>query len=231
MSTETQLRDLQNRLGYQFVDIENLLLALTHRSAGLEHNQRLEFLGDAALGLVIADLLFEAWPDAPEGHLSQLRAGLVNQETLASIARELQLGDLLVLGLGERRSGGRQRDSILSDAVEAVLGAVYRDGGFLACRHSISRIFDSRIHAGAPADAKDPKTRLQELMQGKALVLPQYRVLSIEGEEHEQVFHVECRVAMLREVTRGSGRSRKLAEQNAALIALQLINKVDQDNE
>ena len=231
MSMETQLRDLQNRLGYQFVDIKNLLLALTHRSAGLEHNQRLEFLGDAALGLVIADLLFEAWPDAPEGHLSQLRAGLVNQETLATIARELHLGDMLVLGLGERRSGGRQRDSILSDAVEAVLGAVYRDGGFLACRHSISCIFDSRIHANAPAEAKDPKTRLQELMQGRALALPQYRVLNIAGEEHEQVFHVECQVAMLSKATLGSGRSRKLAEQNAALVALQLINKVDQDHE
>lgn len=223
MSMSPPLSELQNTLAYQFEDTALLSLAVTHRSAGADHNQRLEFLGDAGLGMIMADLLYRRWPQSAEGSLSQLRASLVNQQTLAALAREISLGDYLVLGLGERKSGGRQRDSILADAMEAVIGAVFVDGGFEHCRQCVAHLFASRLEQTVPADSKDAKTRLQELMQARGLPLPDYTVDNIEGAEHQQQFQVSCHLALLSQVVHGSGRSRKLAEQQAAERALQQL--------
>lgn len=223
-----QLSAFQRALAYQFIDPALLNLALTHRSAGKVHNQRLEFLGDAALGLVMAELLFQFYPEAPEGELSQLRASLVNRHSLAEIARNLDLGTLLTLGLGEQKSGGRQRDSILSDALEAVLGAIYLDGGIDACRHSIQHVFADRLEPDSHAKihhAKDAKTRLQEIMQAQSVDLPEYDVIDIKGDEHNQVFFVRCRTALTNGNFHGSGRSRRDAEQQAALAALGELDK------
>lgn len=224
--SNSALTSLQQALAYQFSDIALLKLALTHRSASKVHNQRLEFLGDAALGLAMADLLFQYYPDAPEGELSQLRASLVNRNSLAEIARKLALGSMLILGLGEQKSGGRQRDSILSDALEAVLGAIYLDGGISACRETIQHIFAERFSQDASAatlDAKDAKTRLQEIMQAHAVDLPVYEVDDIRGNEHDQEFFVHCRIVLTDTLFNGRGRSRREAEQQAALAALNAL--------
>jgi ribonuclease III len=223
-----QLTDLQHKLVFKFSDVALLKLALTHRSASATHNQRLEFLGDAALGLAIAESLFRLYPDAPEGELSQLRASLVNRSSLAVIARKLELGALLTLGLGEQKSGGRQRDSILSDALEAVLGAIYLDGGIAACRHTIEHIFADRLGQNASSaapDTKDAKTRLQEVMQANAADLPLYEVTGIKGDEHEQEFYVSCRIPLSTSTFQGNGRSRREAEQQAALAALYALKQ------
>lgn len=219
------LADLQAKLAYTFQNNELLTLALTHRSAEKQHNQRLEFLGDAVLGFVVAESLYQLYPDAPEGDLSQLRAALVNRETLSELARRLGLGDLLVLGQGERKSGGQQRDSILCDAMEALLGAVYLDGGADACRGCILMLLHDRMqHDPADGASKDPKTRLQELLQAGAHALPDYQVVAIRGEEHDQEFEVSCSIALLDQKASGSGRSRRLAEQQAAKQALLLLH-------
>ncbi|MAY56392.1 MAG: ribonuclease III [Gammaproteobacteria bacterium] len=223
MIDDAVLRRLQASLRYTFADEDLLVLALTHRSAATPHNQRLEFLGDAALGLVSAQLLYLAWPQATEGELSQFRSRLVNQQTLAAMARELSLGEALLLGLGERKSGGRQRDSILCDAIEAVIGAVFLDGGFSACHDVVAGLLQSRLSKLAPLNAKDAKTRLQEIAQARAVSLPQYTVVNIEGEEHDQIFHVTCQIDLLSSPTSGSGRTRKLAEQQAASAALKQL--------
>lgn len=223
MTGAASLGQLENTLAYHFDNVALLGLALTHRSAGAEHNQRLEFLGDAGLGMIMADLLYQRFPQSPEGSLSQLRASLVNQQTLAALAREINLGDFLVLGLGERKSGGRQRDSILADAMEAVIGAVFLDGGFDSCRQCVAHLFASRMEQTVPADSKDAKTRLQELMQARGLPLPDYSVDNIDGAEHEQQFRVSCQLVLLKQPVKGSGRSRKLAEQQAAETALQQL--------
>jgi len=220
--SESKLKQLQQQLGYTFSSPELLQRALTHRSAAREHNERLEFLGDALLGSVIAALLHEHHANATEGDLSRMRSALVNGQMLASIARELALGDLLQLGAGERKSGGRERDSILSDAVEAIIGAVYLDGGFPACEQLVHHLFEGRLQEASP---RDPKTELQELMQARGLPLPVYRVLEISGEEHSQVFRVACTVSELDSATEGSGRSRRVAERNAAIGALAALGK------
>lgn len=219
----SRLQSLQHDLAYQFDNIALLELALTHRSAGKLHNQRLEFLGDAALGLVMAETLYVRFPESGEGQLSQLRASLVNRQTLAGLARKLELGNMLVLGMGEIKSGGRQRESMLSDAMEAVFGAVFLDGGLGACRQVIQHLFaDESVLAGSsqPADMRDAKTRLQELMQARALPLPIYHVEDIQGDEHEQLFIVQCLIKPLSSAAVGSGRSRREAEQKAAQVAL-----------
>jgi ribonuclease III len=230
MPIQDPLQVLQTSLAYQFSKPALLKLALTHRSAGADHNQRLEFLGDATLGLIIADLLFAAWPDESEGQLSQLRAGLVNQEILARLARSLGLSDMLVLGLGERKSGGHLRDSMLSDALEAVIGAIYLDGGYEICRDCVAKLFADSLVGLVPSKSKDAKTRLQEMMQSRGLDLPRYQVTAITGEEHEQLFHVQCKVALLPHITNGTGRSRKLAEQHAAGAALSLLESLSTGN-
>jgi ribonuclease-3 len=219
-STQQQvLKTLQQSLDYEFNNAELLTLALTHRSAARHHNQRLEFLGDAALGLIMAQILYQRFPDSTEGELSQVRASLVNRSTLAAIARRLGLGDIIVLGLGEQKSGGQQRDSILCDALEALLGALYLDGGMQACTACIRRLFELQLAPGGEQqlkDSKDSKTRLQELMQAQALSLPLYEVQDIRGDEHQQEFYVSCRVPLLKKAVTGHGRSRREAEQHAA---------------
>lgn len=218
------LDNLAERLAYRFNDRALLDEAVTHRSVSERNNERLEFLGDSILNFVIADELFHRQPRESEGALSRLRASLVNRETLAAIARQLDLGGHLRLGSGERKSGGRRRDSILSDALEGVLGAVYLDGGFDACRTLIVRLFAERLeHLPDAADLKDPKTRLQEYLQSARLDLPSYHVLEVAGKAHDQLFRVECRIPGIDQVTVGEAGSRRRAEQRGAEAMLNLL--------
>ena len=216
---------LAKSLGYRFKDPGLLDAAVTHRSAGSGNNERLEFLGDAVLGHVVAEWLFGACPDASEGQLSRLRATLVKRETLAAIARNLELGDYLRLGSGELKSGGFRRDSILADALEAVFGAILLDGGFETCRDCIHQLFAGRLEALSEADElKDPKTRLQEYLQARRIGLPVYAMTRVSGKAHHQEFVVECRVDELDRVTTGSGASRRKAEQSAAGSMLEQLD-------
>ncbi len=199
--------------------------ALRHRSVGGTNNERLEFLGDAVLGMVIAHELYTRFPKAAEGELSRLRASLVKKPTLAEVARDLKLGDFLVLGSGELKSGGFRRDSILADALEAVFGAIYLDAGFASCRDVILRLYRNRLDATpAAAQLKDPKTRLQEYLQAQHLDLPEYTVTAIQGQAHRQTFEVSCRVAQLDQQANGTGSSRRRAEQDAAACMLALLD-------
>lgn len=208
------------KLGYRFADEALLDLALTHRSAGRPNNERLEFLGDALVNLVVAQMLFDARPRADEGELSRLRAQLVSEPALAERARGLGLGDALHLGPGELKSGGFRRDSILADAFEAVVAAIYRDGGFDACRDWLHTIFAAPLAAAGPAQ-KDPKTRLQEWLQGHGLPLPHYELVAEEGEEHAREFDVVCVLGQPQAGRfAGTGSSRRAAEQKAAEAAL-----------
>jgi RNAse III (EC 3.1.26.3) len=212
------------RLGHDFARPELLIQALTHRSAGSLNNERLEFLGDALIGLVIAEALCERFPKADEGTLSRMRASLVKRESLAALARELRLGDALRLGAGELRSGGQTRDSILADALEAVLGAVYLDAGFERARSVVLGLFADRLEqTDADRADKDPKTRLQEWLQSYKRPLPQYLVLSIDGDQHDQTFIVSCQLQDADMATCGIGTSRRRAEQAAAQSMLERI--------
>lgn len=215
---------LLGRLGYASRDEALIDAALTHRSAGGDNNERLEFLGDGVLNCVIADLLYREFPLADEGELSRLRATLVRGESLAGIATELDLGAQLRLGPGELRSGGHRRESILADALEALFGAIYLDGGFEAARAAIERIMVSRI-AELPdaAELKDPKTRLQEYLQARALALPGYGLEEVEGESHNQIFTASCTVSALALRATGQGNSRRRAEQEAARQVLESL--------
>jgi ribonuclease-3 len=195
-------------------------LALTHRSAGKPNNERMEFLGDALLGAIVAEMLYETHPKASEGEMSRLRAQLVNGQALAEMARELELGDRLKLGSGELKSGGFRRDSILADAFEALVAAVYLDGGFEACRNTVRGLFADRVTA-LPRSSKDAKTRLQEWLQAEGWPLPQYELVGTEGEDHARIFDVNCVVMEPMAVTAaGRGSSRRLAEQDAAEMVL-----------
>lgn len=215
---------LCRELGYQFSRTALLEDALTHRSAGSKNNERLEFLGDAILNFTIAAELYRRFELAAEGDLSRLRASLVNAAALARLARQLSLGECLTLGSGEMKSGGFRRESILADALEAVFGAVYLDGGFEACRNLILRLYhDTLASLPAVADLKDPKTQLQEFLQSRKLPLPVYQVVDVGGEPHNQTFVVECQAAGLIEVVRGRGGSRRKAEQDAAVQALRSL--------
>lgn len=218
------LRQLEKGVDYRFTDVDIALQALTHRSANRQNNERLEFLGDAILGFLIADELSRRFPEAPEGELSRMRARLVNQQSLADIATRLGIGGLLILGPGELKSGGRQRASMLADAMEAVLGAIYVDGGLDACRHTMVRLFEGQFLTHISTELhKDPKTRLQEIMQARGLTLPRYEVVTIEGTDHQQTFVVSCHIALLRQATVGRGSNRRLAEQDAAEQALRAL--------
>ncbi len=215
------LAALQQRLGYRFQDPQHLARAMTHRSFSADHNERLEFLGDSVLNLVVADLLFERLQSLPEGDLSRVRANLVKQDTLFQLATGLGLSDALRLGEGESRSGGGRRPSILADALEAVIGAVYLDAGFDAARALVRRLFaDVEIKPEMQAAAKDPKTELQEWLQGRRMKLPVYRVVGTLGAAHKQTFDVECEVAEFAAAERGIGASRRAAEQAAAAAML-----------
>ncbi|MDU0354387.1 ribonuclease III [Paraglaciecola aquimarina] len=208
---------LYKRLGYTFEQTSNLVQALTHRSANKVHNERLEFLGDAILGMVIAKALYQRFPKQPEGKLTRMRSSLVKGDTLAEVAREFELGELLLLGPGELKSGGFRRDSILADAVEAIIGAIYLEAGMETSEELILDWFAQRIEALDPdAVSKDDKTRLQEFLQGKKQPLPIYEVTDIKGKSHDQTFYVSCTAHGLKEPITGVGNSRRKAEQKAA---------------
>lgn len=218
------LHRLEARLGHAFRDAAHIELAVRHRSAGGKHNERLEFLGDGLLNFVIADELYKRRPRATEGELSRYRASLVREDTLAELAGDLQLGDFLVLGSGELKSGGFRRNSTLADAFEAIIGAVYLDSGFESARDLILRLYHERLeHLPAQAGQKDPKTRLQEWLQARQRQLPEYEVTDTIGQAHAQTFVVQCRVEGLPEPTRGRGTSRRRAEQAAAEAALEQL--------
>ncbi|WP_043118864.1 ribonuclease III [Solemya velum gill symbiont] len=216
---------LSELINYQFDSPALLELALTHRSAGGNNNERLEFLGDAILGMVISDWLYKRFQAASEGQLSRLRASLVKRETLASLARELDIGKYLEMGVGEQRSGGHSRDSILADAIEAIIAAVYLDGGIDKAHKLILSLFDSRLQAVDLNDCgKDSKTRLQEYLQARNLELPEYEILRTEGKQHHQTFTVQCNVKSLQLTSEGIGRSRRKAEQAAAAALLEQVD-------
>lgn len=217
---------LLSRLGYQFTHPGLLRQALTHRSHSAPHNERLEFLGDGVLNCVIASLLYERFPHLPEGDLSRLRASLVNQDTLSHIATGLDLGGELLMGEGELKSGGFRRPSILADSLEAVVGAIFLDGGFERAAMAIRGIYAPLLEELDPDRlGKDPKTLLQEYLQGRRLPLPQYNVVHVRGEAHEQQFEVECVIPELDIRTPGEGQSRRSAEQSAARRAYELATK------
>ena len=217
---------LSKKLGLVFNDPKLFIRALTHRSVSSSNNERLEFLGDAILGFVIAEQLYILFPDAPEGVLSRLRASLVNQRSLAELAREHNLGDYLLLGSGELKSGGFRRDSILSDAVEAIIAALYQDQGMPACQKWVVELFAEKLkNSSLNTGQKDPKTRLQEFMQAKQLELPHYELLTASGLAHEQTFKVQCKISLLSSPSIGAGVTRKGAEQAAADILLELLAK------
>jgi len=217
---------LQQALGYTFVRPELLTQALTHRSYGAVNNERLEFLGDSVLNCTVARALYDAFPDLPEGSLSRLRANLVRQETLAEIAATLKLGDSLRLGEGELKSGGFRRPSILADALESLFGAVFLDAGFDGAQRVVRGLFDPLVAQIDPkASGKDPKTELQELLQSRRLPLPDYRLIDTQGEAHDQSFIVECVLAKPALSTRGAGKSRRAAEQEAARQACATLQK------
>lgn len=215
---------LCKRLGYQYQNIKNLELALTHRSAGKKHNERLEFLGDAVLGMVIAKALYNRFPEQPEGNLTRMRASLVKGDTLAVIGKEFALGEVLKLGPGELKSGGYRRASILADAVEAIIGSIYLESGQERCEKLVLSWFEERLNKLNPnLHLKDDKTRLQEYLQGRKQPLPDYNVTEIQGKSHEQTFSVECAVCGLDKPLVGTGSSRRKAEQHAARQVLEKL--------
>ncbi|MGQ7958450.1 ribonuclease III [Pseudomonas sp. SP16.1] len=217
----SNLSRLERKLGHSFKDQDLMILALTHRSFAGRNNERLEFLGDAILNFVAGEALFERFPQAREGQLSRLRARLVKGETLAVLARGFELGEYLRLGSGELKSGGFRRESILADALEALIGAIYLDAGMEAARERVLAWLTGELDGLTLVDTnKDPKTRLQEFLQSRACELPRYEVVDIQGEPHCRTFMVECQVALLNEKTLGQGGSRRIAEQVAAAAAL-----------
>ena len=219
------MKALEERLGHHFRDPALLARALTHRSSGARNNERLEFLGDSVLGLVAAAELYRRFPEADEGQLSRLRARMVRQETLAEIARELQLGACLQLGGGERKSGAETRASILSDALEAVMGAILLDAGYKKAAQVVAGWLETRLNAISPEDShKDPKTRLQERLHTLGRPLPEYTLLNAEGRLPSEEFEVECRVAGLGLARRAKGAAVRAAEQAAAALLLRELD-------
>ncbi len=220
-SDATPLAALERRLGVAFTDRALLQRALTHRSHSAQHNERLEFLGDAVLNLAVANLLYERLDTLPEGDLSRTRASMVRQDTLHGLSVELRLPELLRLGAGETHTGGRLKPSILADAIEAVIGAVYLDAGYAAAEALVRRLFvHLRIDPQLAASTKDAKTGLQEWLQGRKMKLPVYRVVNATGAAHEQRFEVECEIVESGQIERGSGASRRAGEQAAAAAML-----------
>lgn len=219
---------LQQRLGYDFRDPAQLDLALTHRSHGAHNNERLEFLGDSILNFIIGEALFRRFPEAREGQLSRLRSQMVKGETLSAIAREFEVGECLLLGEGEMKSGGSRRDSILADTIEALIGGIYLESGFEVCAERVNAWYRERLDALSLASpAKDAKTRLQEFLQAHKLPLPEYNVVEVEGEAHAHRFTIECRVAPLKEPARARANSRRVAEKQAAADVLEQLQKLE----
>ena len=224
MSVVLPAERLEKALGYSFVERQRLKQALTHRSLSSLHNERIEFVGDGILNALVARALFLTFPQMPEGELSRTRASLVCQDALAQVATSLNLGEYLSLGEGELKSGGHKRPSILADALEAVLGAIWLDGGFAAVEQVVNRLFAERIAAIDPkVGTKDPKTALQEWLQARKYPLPLYAILRQEGESPDQIFEVSCCVTDESIMTRAEGPSRRAAEQLAAAEALRLL--------
>ncbi len=219
-------QDISKRLAYNFANSNLLAQALTHRSFSAQNNERLEFLGDGALNFIIAHQLYKRFPTIAEGDLSRLRAQLVKESTLCEIAISLELGNALKLGEGELKTAGWRRPSILADAVEALIGAVYLDGGYAAAEALVAHLFINKLDTIDPKVIdKDPKSLLQELLQGKKMAVPEYTVTNLGGEAHAQVFIVECYIEKLNIRTVGEGTSRRIAEQQAALLALEKLKK------
>ncbi|TDB61018.1 ribonuclease III [Photorhabdus khanii] len=215
---------LQRKLGYTFDQHDLLVQALTHRSASSKHNERLEFLGDSILSFVIANALYHRFPHVDEGDMSRMRATLVRGNTLAELAREFELGECLRLGPGELKSGGFRRESILADTVEALIGAIFLDSNIQAIERIILSWYETRLNEISPGDKqKDPKTRLQEYLQGHHLPLPSYLVVMVRGEAHDQEFTIHCQVSGIEQPVKGTGSSRRKAEQAAAEQALKQL--------
>lgn len=224
--TASAIRQLNQAIGYEFKDTDLLQRALTHRSASSKHYERLEFLGDSILNMVIAEALYERFTRENEGDLSRMRATLVCGPMLARFGRQFELGTHLLLGPGELKSGGFRRESILSDAVESIIGAVYLDSDLATCKAMILHWFESHLDEIKPGVShKDPKTRLQEIMQGRQLPLPTYQVVAQQGQAHNQQFTVSCQVENLADPFLGTGTSRRKAEQSAASAVLQQLEK------
>lgn len=222
------LQALQTRLEHEFSNPRLLQQALTHRSFSADHNERVEFLGDSVLNLAVAGLLYERLSELPEGDLSRVRANLVKQDTLHKLAVQLGLPQLIRLGEGEAKSGGQKRPSILADALEAVIGAVYLDGGFAKADQLVRRLFqDVEINPHMQAIGKDPKTELQEWLQGRKMNLPIYRVVGTLGAAHKQTFDVECEISEYGRAERGIGGSRRAGEQAAAAAMLAYVKTLD----
>jgi ribonuclease-3 len=218
------LQALQQRLQHTFEQARLLEQALTHRSFSADHNERLEFLGDSVLNLAVSEILYAALRELPEGDLSRIRANLVKQDTLHQLAIGLNLSDLLRLGEGEMRSGGQRRPSILADALEAIIGAVFLDAGYPSASGLVKRLYEKvEINPQMQASAKDPKTELQEWLQGRKLKLPLYRVVGTLGQAHKQTFDVECVVEAYKLIERGIGASRRAGEQAAAAAMLEAL--------
>ncbi len=221
---KSNLDALQQRLQHPFADIGLLKRALTHRSFSADHNERLEFLGDSVLGMVVADMLYRQLQTLPEGDLSRVRANLVKQDTLHKLSVAMGLPDVILLGEGEMRSGGQKRPSILADVLEAVIGAVYLDAGFAAAQALVQRLYQAvEINPAMQAIGKDPKTELQEWLQARRMKVPGYKVVATLGAAHKQTFDVECEVPELKLFERGIGGSRRAGEQAAASAMLQTL--------
>jgi ribonuclease-3 len=214
-------------LDYCFRDPELRTRALSHRSVGSANNERLEFLGDGLVNMLVAEMLFEHYPKADEGELTRRRAQLVSEPALAALARDLEIGEQLHLGPGELKSGGYRRDSILADAFEALVAAIYLDGGWEACRAIVRGLFAERVANAATQVGKDAKTRLQELLQAHGQPLPVYTLVAASGADHAKTFEVECEIASLQVRTLGRGGSRRAAEQVAAVAALERLEQTD----
>lgn len=209
--------ELCQKIGYQFKDESLLAMAITHRSFSANNNERIEFLGDSLLNMIIAEVLYKRFPDLREGELSRIRALMVSGKTLAELATEFELGGFLRLGAGEKNTGGHRRNSTLADAVEALIGAIYIESGFDICRERVLSWFESRLAVLNPESShKDAKTRLQEFLQARKLPLPDYQLLDTEGADHQQTFIVSCSVLLLKSAISASGSSRRKAEQAAA---------------
>ena len=227
-TSSPDLQALQERLQHEFSNPKLLALALTHRSFSANHNERIEFLGDSVLNLAVAGLLYEQLSELPEGDLSRVRANLVKQDTLHKLAVVLGLPDMLRLGEGEAKSGGKKRPSILADALEAVIGAVYLDAGFDKAEQLVRRLFkDVEINPQMQAIGRDPKTELQEWLQGRKMKLPIYRVVATMGAAHQQTFDVECEITEYGRAERGIGGSRRAGEQAAAAAMLVFVKTLD----
>lgn len=223
-NTPQAIAQLEKRLGYQFKEQSLLMRALTHRSAKGLHNERLEFLGDSILGFIIAQALFDKFPKENEGDLTRMRSSLVKGVTLAELGRNFELGEHLILGPGELKSGGHRRESILEDAVEAIIGAVYLDSDIKTCKALVLKWYEQKIAQIKPGQAqKDPKTRLQEYLQGRRIALPIYEVIETTGQSHNQEFTVRCTTSEIDKEVITKGTSRRKAEQAAAQKVLELI--------